>query len=290
MSSTVWIFAAAAISVLVGIAFVMLWRSGSDTRNTKELPNEWPLVPRSLFTLPERELNYRLRAALPDHVVLAKVALVRFCQPQQRKEMDYWFNLLGPLHVSFVVCSEAGRVLAALDIERADGTLSRRAATIKQAVLATCRVRYLKCSEDQLPTVADLRLLVPSLAEAGRPGTSGAGARDARATLAHAVRARRGEHHVQWYESSYNQDSFFTPDSRMGELREPGSAPRGELHSLAAARQNRARPVEPQFRESDPDSMHPDPGESPWLPGDHSLTSARPDLRGSTPQVANRRR
>jgi hypothetical protein len=290
MSSTVWIFAAAAITVLVSIAFVMIWRGGSDSRGAKDLPNEWPLVQRPLFNLAERELNFRLRAALPDHVVLAKVALVRFCQPLNRKELDYWFNLLGPLHVSFVVCSEAGRVLAALDIERGEGRTSRRATTIKQAVLTTCRVRYLKCSEDQLPTVADLRLLVPSLAEAGRPGTSSAGARDARATLAHAVRARRGERHVQWYESGYNQDSFFTPDSRMGELRGPASAPRGELHSLAAARQNRARTAEPPFQESDPDSMYPDPGEASWQPGERAVAGADPGLRGSTQQVANRRR
>ncbi len=39
---------------------------------------------------------------------------------------------------------------------------------IKQSVLGACRVRYLRCPVDHLPTVAELQLLVPSSAAPAR--------------------------------------------------------------------------------------------------------------------------
>jgi hypothetical protein len=213
-----WIFAACIASGLIGVALLLVWRGAMLTRRSDDLPQDWPLAQRPVFTVAEHEMYTRLRTALPQHIVLSKVPLVRFSQPLNPKELAYWFNLLGPLHVSFIVCADGGRVLAAVDVERHDRSASHRAATIKQAVLATCRIRYLKCPEDQLATAAELQLLVPKQTQDGRHMATprhGHTERDSRATLAHAVRARRGERHVQWYESGYNQDSFFAPDSRI---------------------------------------------------------------------------
>jgi hypothetical protein len=286
MSSSVWILVAAAITALLGLAFILVWRSGSDTSDSKGLPDDWPLTQRPLFTLAERELYHRLQAALPQRVILAKMPLVRFCQPLHRKELSYWFNMLGPLHVSFVVCNDQGRVLAAVDIERDQRPASRRAATIKQAVLATCRVRYLKCSEDELATTGELQLLVPSTMDATRAGPASS-ARDGNATLAHAVRARRGEQHVRWYESGYNQDSFFAPDSRMdglrdGERREPA---RDERDNTVTLRSGRSRPPSQRFFEAEPDDMRPDPGDS-----QPPATVSRPAFAFDEQQLAYRRR
>jgi hypothetical protein len=253
MTNTAWIFAAALACGLIGLALSLVWRGATMTRRSSELPDDWPLAQRPLFTLAEREMYARLRLALPHHIVLAKVPLVRFSQPLDKNEQAYWFNLLGPLHVSFLVCADSGRVLAAVDVERHDRSTSRRAATIKQAVLATCRIRYLKCHEDQLASPAELQLLVPPQADLSRsaPLRAASTARDSRATLAHAVRARRGEQHVQWYESGYNQDSFFAPDS-LGES--------GRDHGGAAARLGPA----PLHTEMDDDAMRPDPGGNGW--------------------------
>ncbi|MFM2067285.1 MAG: hypothetical protein RLZZ584_2194 [Pseudomonadota bacterium] len=250
MTNTAWIFAAALACGLIGLALSLVWRGATMTRRGVDLPDDWPLAQRPLFTLPEREMYCRLRSALPHHIVLAKVPLVRFSQPLDHKEQAYWFNLLGPLHVSFIVCADNGRVLAAVDVERHDRNSSRRATTIKQAVLATCRIRYLKCHEDQLATPAELQLLVPPQADHGRsaPPRAASTARDSRATLAHAVRARRGEHHVQWYESGYNHDSFFAPDSLGESSRDHGGAG-GHLGPA---------PVHTDLDEDE--AMRPDPG------------------------------
>ena len=116
-----------------------------------------------MFTTDERRVYRLLREALPHHVVLSKLPLVRFCQPTEPSDVRYWYDLLGAIHVTFAVCSPNGRVLAAIDLDTDRGS-SRRTLQIKQSVLGACRVRYLRCPVDHLPSAAELQLLVPQAA------------------------------------------------------------------------------------------------------------------------------
>ena len=153
-----WI-AALAVCVL-GLAVSLIWALRRPGRAGHGLPSEWSLTARPVFAAEERRVFRLLREALPHHVVLSKLPLVRFCQPTEAKEVRYWFDLLGTSHVTFAVCSPNGRVLAAIDLDGERG-VTARSLQIKHAVLAACRVRYLRCSADQLPSVAELQLLVP---------------------------------------------------------------------------------------------------------------------------------
>ncbi len=153
-----WI-AALAVCVL-GLAISLVWALRRPAYANKGLPGEWSLTARPVFTTDERRVFRLLREALPHHVVLSKLPLVRFCQPTEAKEVRYWFDLLGASHVTFAVCSPNGRVLAAIDLEGERG-VTPRSLQIKHAVLSACRVRYLRCAMDHLPSVAELQLLVP---------------------------------------------------------------------------------------------------------------------------------
>ena len=153
-----WI-AALAVCVL-GLAISLVWALRRPAYANKGLPAEWSLTARPVFTTDERRIFRLLREALPHHVVLSKLPLVRFCQPTEAKEVRYWFDLLGASHVTFAVCSPNGRVLAAIDLEGERG-VTPRSLQIKHAVLSACRVRYLRCAPDQLPSIAELQLLVP---------------------------------------------------------------------------------------------------------------------------------
>ncbi|MFG6488887.1 DUF2726 domain-containing protein [Roseateles sp. BYS78W] len=153
-----WI-AALAVCVL-GLAISLVWALRRPAYANKGLPGEWSLTARPVFTSDERRVFRLLREALPHHVVLSKLPLVRFCQPTEAKEVRYWFDLLGTSHVTFAVCSPNGRVLAAIDLEGERG-VTPRSLQIKHAVLSACRVRYLRCGMDHLPSVAELQLLVP---------------------------------------------------------------------------------------------------------------------------------
>jgi hypothetical protein len=148
--------------------------------------------------------------------------------------------------VTFAICSANGRVLAAIDLDAERGN-SHRIQQIKQSVLSACRVRYLRCPADHLPSVAELQLLVPHSGAASRAPQPAHTLHQARDTLASTVANRRAERTALWQDSTVFQDSFFAPDSRdgfsssefppsrSGGLRRDSSAPDSQLDSLSGS-------------------------------------------------------
>jgi hypothetical protein len=206
-------FAAVVILVLLLLALFM---RGRRTGN-KPLPMEWALAPRAVFSSDERRIYRLLREALPHHVILSKLPLVRFCQPTDSKEVRYWYDLLGTSHITFAVCSANGRVLAAIDLESEKAAHTSRVSKIKKSVLETCRVRHMVCQSDPLPTVAEFQMLVPHSGTATRlPQVAATPTlNEARDNLASAVASRRAQRTALWQDSSFFQDSFFAMDSRF---------------------------------------------------------------------------
>jgi hypothetical protein len=266
MPSQVWILALAAIAGIVGLAVLVLRRPSGTAPDANDLPSEWPLTQRPIFSPEERALYRQLRTALPHHTILAKLPLVRFCQPEDREELRYWFNLLGPIHVSFVVCADNGRVLAAVDIERPNRPPSKRTAAIKLAVLDACRVRYVRCRSDQLPTAAELQLLVPANGEGQRPAVPGT-LRDApppRSTLAQSTRtsapasapaataaAAAAAAGNQWYESGFSHDSFFAPETHRDPFDDTPHSPQPGPGAAGAGSKSWAGPTTSRFNPGD---------------------------------------
>src|SRR6195952_449713 len=207
MQTLPWIVALVALALLV--AMLGIWAFQRKPKKAAVLPTEWALAARPVFSTDERRVYRLLREALPHHIVLSKLPLVRFCQPTDPTEVRFWFDLLGSSHVTFAVCSANGRVLAALDLDTDRGN-SRRVMQIKQSVLSACRVRYLRCPVDQLPSVAELQLLVPSSSAAAR-GPQPAQApttpnlHQARDTLSHTVASRRAQRTALWQDSTVFQ-------------------------------------------------------------------------------------
>ena len=210
MSQTlIWILVLVSAGSLGALAYLLLERRRKTER---PLPADWSLTARPVFNQHERRVHRQLREALPQHVVLAKLPLVRICHPTDPRQVQYWFDLLGTTNVSFAVCSPSGRVLAAIDLE--DGrNPARRSMKVKQAVLAACHIRYVRYLADQTPSVPELQLLVPvtpsdaplaaAAAMAGSPSKPpGNSAARAHAQAAH------------WPDSGYlKKDSAFGRDS-----------------------------------------------------------------------------
>jgi hypothetical protein len=213
-----WIVALAVVASLAVASGFWLWWMRRPVKPAP-LPTEWGLTARPVFSTDERRVYRLLREALPHHIVLSKLPLVRFSQPNDPAQVRYWFDLLGSTHVTFAVCSANGRVLAAIDLDTDRGN-SRRVLQIKQSVLGACRVRYLRCPVDHLPSVAELQLLVPQAGAAARGPQAGSAPahtlHQARDTLANTVASRRAERTALWQDSTLFQDSFFAPDTRDG--------------------------------------------------------------------------
>jgi len=221
MDTLPWIAALLALSLLAVVVLLGIWLVRRP-RHLPPLPTEWSLSARPVFSTDERRVYKLLREALPHHIVLSKLPLVRFSQPNDPNQVRFWYDLLGAINVTFAVCSANGRVLAAIDLDTDRGN-SRRILQIKQSVLGACRIRYLRCPVDNLPTAAELQLLVPSstAATARGPQPGIVPPRDldeARDTLASTVATRRAQRSALWQDSSVFQDSFFAPDSRLDSL------------------------------------------------------------------------
>jgi hypothetical protein len=215
LNTTSWI----ALVGLAAIAALGLALRAWRRPRVRPLPAVWAVSPRPVFSTIERRVFKLLKESLPQHIVLAKLPLVRFCQPSEPDEVRYWFDLLGVINVTFAICAQNGRVLAAIDLEH-DRSSSRRTLQIKQSVLGACRVRYLRCPIDNLPTPRELQALVPqSGAAPSRFGDSvpreALGLHAASESLSHTVASRRAQRERRWHDSTHFNDSCFAPDSRF---------------------------------------------------------------------------
>ena len=204
----------ACCSAVLLAAAGLLWWARQRRGQSQALPTDWAVTARPVFSTDERRVYRQLREALPHHIVLSKLPLVRFCQPTDAQSVRYWYELLGAVHVTFAVCSANGRVLAAIDLDTDRGN-SKRVMQIKHAVLGACRVRYLRCPVDHLPSIPELQLLVPQSAASSRgpqPARAAAAAREGVSSVGPSTQRRRA---TLWQDSGFFQDSFFGPDSRV---------------------------------------------------------------------------
>ena len=262
-----WLIASAALLILtLLVGYGLLRQARRPPPGPAPLPVDWDLMPRPVFTADERRVYRLLREALPHHVVLAKLPLVRFCQPNDPKRIRYWYDMLGAIHVAFAVCAANGRVLAAIDLSYDRGGPPGRAIRIKKSVLGACRVRYLRCPADHLPSIPELQLLVPQGASASR------GPQPAQATSAmpgsapsqqRASVSRRRERATLWQDSTAFSDSFFAPER----FQDVGSADfsgtgHGDLLPAARSRFDGADMVDDD--EQSPRQASPN---SPQMPG-----------------------
>jgi hypothetical protein len=202
-----------------GILLGRLWQNHATQAALRRWPARWNLNARPIFTVHERALYRELRAALPQHVVLAKVSLLRFCQSADASDAKDWYKRLQALHVSVVVCTPNGVVVVAIDIDNPSAKGPSRSQKLKEGVLEACRVRYVRCAPGQWPQ--------PQLLASWALGPTG-GASETRSRntplnplmnagdqLARKLKERRAERASRWSESSFAQDSFFAFDSRL---------------------------------------------------------------------------
>lgn len=225
-----WILASLSFALLLGAG--ALWLLRQRTPHSRPLPTEWTLTARPVFSTDERRIYRQLREALPHHIVLSKLPLVRFCQPTDPQEVRFWYELLGSSNVTFAVCSANGRVLAAIDLDSDRGgerSAYRRSVQIKQSVLAACRVRYMRCPADHMPSIPELQLMVPHSGASARGPQPAPTVSHARDNLSSSASSRRRERTTLWQDSGFMQDSFFGVDGRGGDFGAPSGfgSPRG---------------------------------------------------------------
>ena len=198
-----------------GFSLGKIWQVYAIKVARSRWPARWNLNARPMFSVHERALYRELRDALPHHMVLAKVSLLRFCQSADASDARAWYDRPQALHVSLTVCTSNGTVISAIDIEQTSGKATKRSQKLKEAVLENCRIRYVRCLPGQWPQANLLAAwaLGPTGHTPDAPHLTPEQVHDVGDQLARKLKQRRAERAERWAESSFAQDSFFAFDS-----------------------------------------------------------------------------
>lgn len=127
---------------------------------TKRQRAAWTCKPRRVLTDPEQVLFHRLREAMPECIVLAQVELSRVVVPSDPNKQNAFtlYNRIRGKSLDFVVCLKDFTVVAALELDDASHTRSRRAADeTKNDALASAGIALVRWNVRTLPTVAQIR-------------------------------------------------------------------------------------------------------------------------------------
>lgn len=244
-----WWAGLAGLMLALGCGLGWYWRGRLDQARKQAWPKEWNLNARPMFSTHERALYRDLKAALPNHVILAKVGILRFCHSGDEKHAREWYERLNHLNVSMAICTPNGAVVSVIDIDTGhSGRSAQKHHRTKEAVMEACRIRYVRCQPGQWPQA---ELLAPwALGQTGSAASASSsqqtGMRDklnsAGNELANKLKQRRAERKTGWSESGFSQDSFFATDSRFDHLSAANSMP-GTLDELERTRSS--NPVKP---------------------------------------------
>lgn len=217
------------LTLVVGAGVAHWWHTAHQNE-VKAWPRAFNLHARPLFTTEERLMFRELKLALPNHVVLAKLNLLRFCQADRESEARLWFDRLHTLNVSFAVCTPNGTVVSVIDLDTPNRAISPRSQRIKAAALDACRIRYLRCQVGQRPESAILAQwalgATPSAEVVGNSPLV-----QARAELAQKLNRRREERATRQRDSTFADsgfaDSFFAFDGPTETAANSAAAPLG---------------------------------------------------------------
>jgi uncharacterized protein DUF2726 len=176
---------------LAAVLVLAWWRmrsrtsSSGKTRRRKEEALDtlvsWHPQATRVLTGGERKAYVTLRAALPEHILLAQVPLARFLKVPTRHSYSEWSRRVGTISADILVCDSASQVVAVIEI-RSEGAESDRARQRQERmarVLQAAGIPLYVWREAALPSVSVARSLIlkdsdsqpPELAR--QPGPNG---------------------------------------------------------------------------------------------------------------------
>lgn len=221
MNNLIWLVAAGVALAALGIWW---WMSN----RAKKVPDQWPVTSRLVLNSRERAMYDAIAHTFPHLLIFVKLPLTRFLQLRDTRAVEYWYNLISPLNVTYAMCTREGRVVAALDLVFTSKA-SESALVMKTRALRAAEIKYVTINADTVPTPALLRQLV--LGDAGeRPSRTSRSSTQAppkpedfeatRAKLEQLLSDKRSgqqrDPRDAWYRDSViNKDSFIMPDSRI---------------------------------------------------------------------------
>jgi Protein of unknown function (DUF2726) len=139
----------------VTISFVSYLRRSQ----TLATDSPWPFYFKQPLSYRQEVLYFRLRNALPDHIVLTQVQLGRFLDVRGGYRSLPWKVWINRLSADFLVCAKDSSVLVAIDLD--DGSheseLREVVAATKGKALTSAKVRLVRWNTAALPDEDTIR-------------------------------------------------------------------------------------------------------------------------------------
>ena len=107
-----WAFLLLIVAVIVAVIIAMKAKRQSGKSDAL-----WPFYAKKPLTQPEQILYFRLRNALPDHIILAQVQLSRFLGVKKGNNFHAWNNRINRMSADFVVCNKDSSIVAVIELD-----------------------------------------------------------------------------------------------------------------------------------------------------------------------------
>ena len=120
----------------------------------------WPFYAKKPLSGPEQVLYFRLCKALPEHIVLAQVALSRILGVKKGNNFGEWFNRINRMSVDFVLCSKDSTIVAVIELDDASHQKADRqvADAKKDKALASAGIRIVRWQAKSIPDEATIKV------------------------------------------------------------------------------------------------------------------------------------
>lgn len=143
------------VMALAAIAMVLIARNLGVRKGAAEATT-WKLKARDPMNSTERKMFWRLQEALPEHVILAQVALSQLLEKPSNQGL---WNKVDRKVLDFVICDANLRVIAIIETDGPHHRHSkqRKRDADKAAALDAAGYRLLRFKTEQLPTGAEVR-------------------------------------------------------------------------------------------------------------------------------------
>jgi very-short-patch-repair endonuclease len=141
------------VLVVIVVVAVALFVAAKVKSSTGSETGEWPFYAKKPLSSPEQALYFRLSNSLPEHIVLAQVALSRLLGVKKGNNYRAWANRINRMSADFVVCSKDSSIVAVIELDDASHEREDRkvADTKKDKALSAAGVRVIRWHAKSLP-------------------------------------------------------------------------------------------------------------------------------------------
>lgn len=154
-SVTTVVIALVVVAILTAISQIISGIKGSGSKRFLYSPTK-------VMSKAEQILYFRLKDALPDHIVLAQVALSRVITPRKGQNALAAFRSISQKSLDFVVCHKDGSVLAAIELDDDSHKRQNRikADAAKDSALESAGVKLVRWHVRSIPDEAEIKAMI----------------------------------------------------------------------------------------------------------------------------------